>query len=80
MKVWIDQGYCIDNGQCAEVAPEVFVMIDGLAYVREGSQVFAASRGNAEGAAGVAEVPPSLEQLVIEVAENCPGECIYLSS
>ena len=79
MKVWIDQDLCTGDGLCEEIAPDVFVLLDdGLAYVREGATVYAAAEGNAEGAAGVAVVPAGQEDITIESAEECPGECIFL--
>jgi ferredoxin len=79
MKVWIDQDLCTGDGLCEEIAPDVFVMLDdGLAYVKEGDKIYAASEGNPDGAAGVAEVPAGQEEAVIEAAEECPGECIYI--
>ena len=79
MKVWIDQDLCTGDGLCEEIAPDVFVMLDdGLAYVKEGAKIFAASEGNEEGAAGVAVVAAGQEDLTIESAEECPGECIFI--
>jgi ferredoxin len=79
MKVWIDQDLCTGDGLCEEIAPDVFVLLDdGLAYVRDKDTIFAASEGNAEGAAGLAVVIPGQEEGVIESAEECPGECIYI--
>ena len=75
MKVWIDQDLCTGDGLCAEIAPDVFVMLDnGLAYVAEGDKVF----DDPGGARGLATVPDGLELDVIESAEECPGECIYI--
>lgn len=79
MKVWIDQDLCTGDGLCAEICPEVFVMKnDGLAYVKEGDKVFSALDNNPQGAEGQAEVPKGLEDLVVEAAEECPGECIFV--
>ena len=79
MKVWIDQDLCTGDGLCEEIAPDVFVLLDdGLAYVREGDTIFAAAEGNPEGAAGLAVVPDGQEADVIESAEECPGECIFI--
>ena len=76
MRVWIDQDLCTGDGLCAEIAPDVFVMLDdGLAYVRDSAGVKDAPGG----AAGLAEVPPGLEQAAIEAAEECPGECIFFA-
>tara|TARA_B100001939_G_scaffold39585_1_gene30835 strand:- start:4652 stop:4900 length:249 start_codon:yes stop_codon:yes gene_type:complete len=79
MKVWIDQDLCTGDGLCAEICPEVFVMQnDGLAYVKEGDKIFAEDLGNPQGAEGQAVVPKGKESLVIESAEECPGECIFI--
>jgi ferredoxin len=51
---------------------------DGLAYVKEGDKVFSALDNNPQGAEGQAEVPKSLEDAVVESAEECPGECIFV--
>ena len=52
MKVWIDQDLCTGDGLCEEIAPEVFTLLDdGLAYVKEGSTIYATAKGNAQGAA-----------------------------
>ena len=75
MKVWIDQDLCTGDGLCEEIIPEVFIMRDdGLAYVKEGDKVF----DDPGGAAGVAAVPAGDEESVIEAAEECPGECIFI--
>jgi ferredoxin len=79
MKVWIDQDLCTGDGLCEEIAPDVFVLLDdGLAYVREGATIYAEANGNSQGAAGVAVVPAGQEDITIESAEECPGECIFL--
>lgn len=79
MRVWIDQDLCTGDGLCAEIAPAVFVMLeDGIAYVKEGDKVFSKKHGNPEKAEGVATVPDDLLDAVIESAEECPGECIFI--
>ena len=78
-KVWIDQDLCTGDGLCAEIAPDVFVMLDdGLAYVKEGDRVFAVARGEKEGAGGMASFSDDRLDAVVESAEECPGECIFL--
>ncbi|MGA8039018.1 MAG: ferredoxin, partial [Acidimicrobiia bacterium] len=70
MKVWIDQDLCTGDGLCEEIAPDVFVLLDdGLAYVREGAKIYAASQGNPEGSAGVAVVPTGQDDITVEDAE-----------
>jgi len=55
MKVWIDQDLCTGDGLCEEIAPDVFTLLDdGLAYVKEGSKIFATAKGNPQGADGLA--------------------------
>jgi ferredoxin len=79
MKVWIDQDLCTGDGLCEEIAPDVFVLLDdGLAYVREGDKIFASSEDNDEGAKGLAAIPDGQLDLVVESAEECPGECIFI--
>jgi ferredoxin len=79
MKVWIDQDLCTGDGLCEEIAPDVFVLLDdGLAYVRDGATVYADAKGNAQGSDGVAGVPGGQEDITIESAEECPGECIFI--
>ncbi|HEY5303258.1 MAG TPA: ferredoxin [Acidimicrobiales bacterium] len=75
MKVWIDQDLCTGDGLCEEICPEVFTLLDdGLAYVKEGSDVMS----DPGGSAGVAQVPSGLADAVTEASEECPGECIFI--
>ena len=77
MKVWIDQDLCTGDGLCEEIAPDVFVMLDdGLAYVREGEKIF----DDPGGVHGLAEFSDELLDAVIESAEECPGECIFVEA
>lgn len=79
MKVWIDQDLCTGDGLCAEIAPDVFIMLeDGLAYVQENGKIFSKTRGNQEGAAGLASFAEDRLPDVIDAAEECPGECIFI--
>jgi ferredoxin len=80
MRVWIDQDLCTGDGLCEELAPSVFVLLDdGLAYVREGNRIFdGAGPDRPAGAEGLAPVPDALLVAVIDAAEGCPGECIFL--
>jgi ferredoxin len=75
MKVWIDQDLCTGDGLCEEICPSVFTLLDdGLAYVKQGSDVMS----NPGGADGVAMVPSEFEDAVREACEECPGECIFI--
>jgi ferredoxin len=75
MKVWIDQDLCTGDGLCEEIAPDVFTLLDdGLAYVKEGDKVFS----DPGGAEGLANIPDGQLDAVVESAEECPGECIFI--
>lgn len=74
IKVWVDQDLCTGDGLCEEICPSVFSMgDDGLSYVKEGDKVL--SEG---GASSMATVPENLVESVVEAAEECPGECIFI--
>jgi len=86
MKIWVDQDLCTGDGLCAEIAPDIFEMHDdGLAYVKEvGWPTMYGPDGAAKGepvykmATGLAGVPEEHLEAVIESAEECPGECIFI--
>jgi ferredoxin len=75
MRVWIDQDLCTGDGLCIDHCPDVFVQLeDGIAYVMEGGVI-----GNDPGGSGsLALVQSRLYQAVIDAAEDCPGECIFI--
>ena len=86
VRVWIDQDLCTGDGLCVEIAPAIFGMHDdGLAYVKEAAwpNVLGPNGKAAEPAlrmsAGQAMVPESLTADVVEAAEECPGECIFIT-
>ncbi|MDO8364078.1 MAG: ferredoxin [Actinomycetota bacterium] len=74
MKVWVDQDLCTGDGLCEELCPSVFVLHDSLSYVRtpDGSPLFAG------GSMSMADVPEAVLDKVLDAAEDCPGECIFL--
>jgi len=75
MRVWIDQDLCTGDGICTDYAPDVFVLLeDGIAYVQENGVVCNDPGGSQQ----TAQVPPSLEQEVLDAASACPGECIFV--
>lgn len=85
LKVWIDQDLCTGDGLCAEICPAIFEMHDdGLAYVKEESWRGVAGPDGGKGeprykmGSGLASVPDSLVDDVIESAAECPGECIFV--
>lgn len=71
MKVWIDQGACVGNGICAELAETVFAFDGELAYVRDGDRVLT-DRG------AIVSVPAGHEAMVLDAAAECPAACIYV--
>ena len=88
LMVWIDQDLCTGDGICEEIAPDVFVgRDDGLWVVKEEAAhfgktiVFDAEDGDGhgpDGSVGLARVPDSQIDIVVEAAEECPGECIMI--
>jgi ferredoxin len=85
LKVWIDQDLCTGDGICAEICPSIFEMDDdGLAYVKEKSWPNRFGAGGSgdkpalQGAEGTADMPEDLAGDIIEAAEECPGECIFI--
>lgn len=86
--VWIDTDACMGAGTCSQIAPQVFHQRgDGLWAVKEDATHFGETvvfdGGNApghgpDGADGRARVPEPLLPLVMEAAEECPGECILV--
>lgn len=87
LRVWIDQDLCTGDGLCAEICPSIFEMHDdGLAYVKEAEWPNIKGPDGQGGepqlkmAQGTAAVPEPLMQDVIEAAEECPGECIFIDS
>ena len=73
--VWIDQDLCTGDGLCTDHCPEIFVILeDGIAYVRDGMDI-----GNDPGGAGsMVPVAPDFQDRVVDSAELCPGECIFI--
>lgn len=88
LMVWIDQDLCTGDGICEEIAPDVFEgRDDGLWVVKEEVStfgrrlIFDGEEGEGhgpEGAEGLARVPDDQIDIVIEAAEECPGECIMI--
>ncbi|HZQ84147.1 MAG TPA: ferredoxin [Acidimicrobiales bacterium] len=77
MRVWIDQDLCTGDGLCEDHCPEVFTLLeDGIAYVKESGFVL-----NDPGQwDSLARVPFARQVAVINAAEDCPGECIFIET
>lgn len=88
--VWIDPAECMGAGTCEDIAPDVFAARrDGTWAVKEsahhfGSETVFDGRNETghgpEGVGGRARVPAEMLDLVIEAAEECPGECIFVEA
>lgn len=75
MRVWIDQDLCTGDGLCVDHCPDVFVLLeDGIAYVAEAGEPL----NDPGGAGSLALVPTRLVTSVVEAADLCPGECIFI--
>ncbi len=75
MRVWIDQDLCTGDGLCVDHCPDSFVLLeDGIAYVVEQGVVL-----NSPGSSGsLAQVAERNMQAVVQAADVCPGECIFI--
>lgn len=73
MNVWIDQDLCTGDGLCEELCPLVFAMRDGVSFVRAVD-----GQGQVGGSSDVVQVPAHLLDAVLDAAEECPGECIFV--
>jgi ferredoxin len=75
MRVWIDQDLCTGDGLCLDHCPDVFVQLeDGIAYVAEHGLAL----NDPGGAGSLAWVADRHRRSVVQAAEFCPGECIFI--
>jgi ferredoxin len=75
VRVWIDQDLCTGDGLCVDHCPDVFVQLeDGIAYVAE----VGIPLNDPGGAGSLATIPGNDLQSVIQAADVCPGECIFI--
>lgn len=81
MKVWIDQDLCTGHDLCDEIAPDVFTLLDdGRALHQGGDTIFTDAKGNPQRAEWIANIPDGLLDAVVESAEECQGECIFIEA
>jgi ferredoxin len=75
VRVWIDQDLCTGDGLCVDHCPDAFVQLeDGIAYVAERGVAL-----NDPGSSGSLAIVEQRDQLaVVQAAEVCPGECIFI--
>lgn len=79
MRVWIDQDLCTGDGLCEEICPDIFFAgDDGLFYVKDVGEVANSSNPRLKMSQGLAVIPDNLLSDVIEAADECPGECIFI--
>jgi len=79
MKVWIDQDLCTGDGLCEELCGDIFYgHSDGLFYVKEAGTP--TPKEPTHKMSETVDVPDNLGKAVIEAAEECPGECIFVES
>jgi len=75
MRVWIDQDLCTGDGLCVDHCPDVFVQLeDGIAYVAERGEPL----NDPGGAGSLADVALRDYAAVVQAADVCPGECIFV--
>ena len=75
MRVWIDQDLCTGDGLCVDHCPDVFVqMEDGIAYVAESGEPL----NDPGGSGSLAFVAERNMASVVQAADVCPGECIFI--
>jgi len=75
VRVWIDQDLCTGDGLCVDHCPDAFVQLeDGIAYVAERGVAL-----NDPGSSGSLAIVERRNHLaVVQAAEVCPGECIFI--
>lgn len=72
--------YLAGDGLCEEICPDIFFAAeDGLFYVKDVMEIKNPANPRLRMATGLADVPNNLLDAVIEAAEECPGECIFLN-
>ncbi len=77
MKVWIDQDLCTGDGLCEEIAPTCSPCSTTASPTSRTTGASSASRVVPQSQAAV---PGPLEEAVVEAAEECPGECIFIEN
>ena len=76
MNVWIDQDICTGDGLCEETCPSIFTLHDGIAYVRHAGYEARYAGGQSD----LVPIPDALLDSVLNAAEDCPGECIFIDA
>jgi ferredoxin len=74
MKVWVDQDLCTGDGLCEELCPSIFTLVDGLSFVRDPQGEVSLVGGDSS----MVDVPAQHIDAVLDAADECPGECIFV--
>jgi ferredoxin len=73
LRVRVDQEACTGDGLCVQLAPTVFEFdIDGLAYVKGENGELRTEAGS------TVIIPLTIVNSVVDAADDCPGNCIYV--
>jgi ferredoxin len=71
IRVWIDQDECSGVGVCVDACPQLFSLeADGLAYLRTTAGLLGSNQPVLVG--------DDMAESVIDAAEDCPENCIYV--
>lgn len=70
LQVSIDSDLCSGCGLCVEIAPHTFEHVEGLSHVKQDGIVLESMKP--------ARILPALLPSVIEAANECPGEIIFV--
>ncbi|MFM7686446.1 MAG: ferredoxin [Actinomycetota bacterium] len=73
MKVWIDHDLCTGDGLCEEHCGTTFQMVDGISHVRS-------TDGRLHPSMVAVDVDGACIDKVLDAAEDCPGECIFIDA
>lgn len=72
LSVWVDNDLCTGGGLCLETAPEVFAHNkEGICCVKDGTKLVS-------GPEALVVVAPEHHDKVMQAADDCPGECIFI--
>jgi ferredoxin len=75
LQVYVDQELCTGDGLCVQLAPDVFEFdVDGLAYVKGADGELLTAPGSR------VSVPARCVADVVESAQGCPGDCIFVET
>jgi ferredoxin len=77
MRVWVDSDLCSGTGQCSEIAPDIFVLLDGGSSAAKQNGVVPR---DVNGEIEWAQVPEDRMDAALHAANQCPGEIIHIET